>query len=167
MRTIRILLDREGRVWYNLKMKIKIKLENPMSQYKTRQRDEILRFFMEHPDGCFAAKDVYKQVNAGEATVFRALSSLAQEGILQKFTGDGGAYYQYSRSNTCTDHIHLKCERCGKLIHMDCTFLREMMRHFCSEHGFTVDCGKTVIYGLCGECGTPHGENCICGGYYE
>ena len=138
-----------------------------MSQYKTRQRDEILRFFMEHQDGCFSAKDVYKQVNAGEATVFRTLNALAQEGILNKFTGDGGAYYQYNRENACTDHIHLKCERCGRLIHMDCTFIHELIRHFCSEHGFTVDCGKTVIYGLCGDCGTPHGKNCICGGHHD
>jgi len=156
-------------LWYNLKMKIKIKLEKPMSQYKTKQRDEILRFFMEHPDGCYSAKDVYGQVNAGEATVFRTLNALAQEGILNKFTGETGerAYYQYSGETACTGHIHMKCRQCGKLIHMDCTFIRELMHHFCSEHGFTMDCGKTVIYGLCKDCGTPHGENCICGGHHD
>ena len=152
-----------------MKMKIKIKLEKLMSQYKTKQRDEILRFFMEHPDGCYSAKDVYGQVNAGEATVFRTLNALAQEGILNKFTGEIGerAYYQYSVETACTGHIHMKCQQCGKLIHMDCTFIRELMHHFCSEHGFTMDCGKTVIYGLCKDCGTPHGENCICGGRHD
>lgn len=143
-----------------------------MSQYKTRQRDEILRFFIEHADECYSAKDVYEQVNAGEATVFRTLTALTQEGVLKKFTGNGGrgerAYYQYNNENTCSDHIHLKCEKCGRLIHMDCTFIRELIHHFCSEHGFTMDCGKTVIYGLCQDCGTPHGEHCACeGGHHD
>jgi len=135
-----------------------------MSQYKTRQRDEILRFFMEHPDQCYAAKEVYKQVSAGEATVFRTLTALAQEGVLNRYTGDSGSFYQYNGERPCTGHIHLKCEQCGKLIHMDCAFLKELTKHFCAEHGFTMDCGKTVIYGRCSDCGTPHGENCICGG---
>lgn len=143
-----------------------------MSQYKTKQRDEILRFFMDHADGCYSAKDVYDQVSCGEATVFRTLTALTQEGVLTKFTGDGGrgerAYYQYSRENACTDHIHLKCEKCGRLIHMDCTFIRELMHHFCAEHGFAMDCGKTVIYGLCRDCGVPHGEHCACaGGHHD
>ena len=27
-----------------------------------------------------------------------------------------------------------------------------ILSHFLDEHGFAVDCGKTVIYGLCENC---------------
>ncbi|MGN1345826.1 MAG: Fur family transcriptional regulator [Eubacteriales bacterium] len=128
--------------------------------YKTKQRDEILRFFMDHEDACFSARDIIAHVTAGEATVFRTLAALTKEGKLKKFTGGSGrgdcAYYQFNSSEECTSHIHLKCSGCGKLIHMDCTFMEEILTHLKREHAFSVDCGKTVIYGICGDCsGTP------------
>lgn len=132
--------------------------------YKTRQRDEILRFFTEHKDRCFSARDLIGQVDAGEATVFRALSTLTNEGKLKKFTGGSGesAYYQFNAAE-CALHIHLKCRECGKLIHMDCAFMEEILKHFRNEHAFTVDCGQTVIYGLCGDCtGTAAASSAEC-----
>ncbi len=35
---------------------------------------------------------------------------------------------------------------------MDCGFMADMKRHIESSHDFVVDIGKTVIYGLCGDC---------------
>ena len=121
--------------------------------YRTRQRDAILRFFEENRDRCYTARDLVGQVDAGEATIFRALSALTGEGKLKKFTGGSGesAYYQFNATE-CALHIHLKCRGCGKLIHMDCAFMEEILAHFKNEHAFTVDCGQTVIYGICGDC---------------
>lgn len=121
--------------------------------YRTRQRDGILRFFTENPDRCFTARDLVGQVEAGEATIFRALAALTEEGKLKKFTGGSGesACYQLNTAG-CALHLHLKCRGCGKLIHMDCAFMQEILSHFRNEHSFTVDCGQTVIYGLCGSC---------------
>ena len=129
------------------------------TKYRTKQRDEILRFFMDNEDKCFTAREVCVHVTAGEATVFRTISSLVDEGKLKRYTGGRGegAYYQLS---TCTadDHIHLKCEKCGQLIHMDCSFMADILGHFSEHHGFTVDCGKTVIYGLCEKCAEGKNE---------
>ena len=133
--------------------------------YKTKQRDEILRFFMDHEDECFSAHEVYEAVEAGEATVFRAIAALTESGQLKKFTTGVGrgeyATYQYNSCGEHADHIHLKCEKCGQLIHMDCSFMGEILNHFLTEHGFAVDCGKTVIYGLCETCRqeAAHEEN--------
>ena len=125
-------------------------------QYKTRQRDEILRFFREHREQCFSVKEVYGQVDAGEATVFRAIAALTDAGLLRKFTAGGGrgecAYYQYDSCGARPDHIHLRCEDCGELFHMDCSFMETILSHFIDEHGFAVDCGRTVIYGVCASC---------------
>lgn len=124
--------------------------------YKTKQRDEILRFLMENEDACFSAREISEHVTAGEATVFRTLAVLVRENRIRKFSAGGGkgecSYYQYNASEACSMHIHLKCEDCGKLIHMDCDFMEEIIRHFSKDHDFFVDCGKTVIYGRCTDC---------------
>lgn len=125
--------------------------------YKTKQRSELLDFFKQNKDKCFLAKDIIKSscVTLGEATIYRALSRFVDEGILKKFiSSDGsGAYYQYNEStNECNHHFHLKCVKCGTLIHMDCSFLKDMTYHINSEHGFSVDNSKTTLYGTCKNC---------------
>ena len=123
------------------------------TKYRTKQRDEILRFFMDHEDKCYTAREVCAEVKAGEATVFRTIASLVEDGRIMRFSGSRGegAYYKLA-SSSCDDHIHLKCSGCGQLIHMDCSFMADILSHFKEHHGFTVDCTKTVIYGLCEKC---------------
>lgn len=124
------------------------------NSYKTKQRDEIVEFFNSHRGKCYTAKDLIKsgEVSSGEATVYRTLSKLAGQGILKRFTDGDAACYQLNESEECSRHFHLKCESCGRLIHMDCDFMADMSRHIEQSHSFFVDIGKTVIYGLCGEC---------------
>lgn len=124
------------------------------NSYNTRQRDEIADFFRQHRGGCFTAKDIILsgEVSVGEATVYRTLSRLANQGVLKRFTdGQSGASYQLNEEE-CSFHFHLKCERCQKVIHMECDFMGDMKKHIEGSHDFTVDIGKTVIYGLCGDC---------------
>lgn len=122
--------------------------------YKTRQRDEIVEFFNSHRGKCYSAKELIKsgEVSSGEATIYRTLSKLANQGVLKKFTDGEAACYQLNESEECSRHFHLKCEKCGKLIHMDCDFMSEMKNHIEQSHNFYVDIGKTVIYGLCADC---------------
>ncbi len=124
------------------------------SVYKTKQRDEIVEFFNSHRGKCYTAKELIKsgEVSSGEATVYRTLSRLAQQGVLKRFTDGDASCYQLNESEECSRHFHLKCEKCGKLIHMDCDFMADMSRHIEQSHSFFVDIGKTVIYGTCGEC---------------
>ena len=126
------------------------------AKYKTKQRDEILAFFRKNADGCFTAREVTENVSAGEATVFRTLSALVDDGILNRFTGDSSrgsaAHYRLSMCDDSHPHIHLRCEDCGRLIHMDCGFMDDIVSHFRADHGFSVDCARTVIYGRCGDC---------------
>ena len=127
------------------------------NSYKTKQRDEIVEFFNAHRGKCYTAKELIKsgEVSSGEATVYRTLSKLAGQGILKRFTDGDAACYQLNESEECSTHFHLKCEKCGKLIHMDCGFMGVVNRHIEQNHSFFVDIGKTVFYGLCGECKEP------------
>lgn len=132
------------------------------NSYKTKQRDEIVEFFNQHRGKCFTAKDLIRsgEVSSGEATVYRTLSKLTNQGILKRFTdGDAAACYQLNESEECERHFHLKCEQCGVIIHMDCDFMADMKQHIEDSHDFYVDIGKTVIYGLCGKCKSRAGES--------
>lgn len=125
------------------------------NNYNTKQRDEIVEFFSKHRGKCFSAKEIIKsgEIKSGEATVYRTLSKLAESGVLKRFTdGSAGACYQLAESANCDKHFHLKCEKCGKLIHIDCGFMAEIKGHIEENHDFFVDLGKTVFYGLCGDC---------------
>ena len=125
------------------------------NSYNTKQRDEIVEFFGRHRGTCYTAKEIIRsgEISVGEATVYRTLSKLTVQGVIKKYTdGDNGATYQLNESEKCDSHFHLKCERCMKIIHMDCSFMAEMKQHIESSHDFTVDVGKTVIYGICSDC---------------
>ena len=62
------------------------------------------------------------------------------------------ASYQFIINDDCLKHIHLKCEKCQKIIHLDCHIINDFKNHIDDEHDFYVDNTKTTIYGLCKEC---------------
>jgi Fur family ferric uptake transcriptional regulator len=91
----------------------------------------------------------------GQTTVYRHLEKLAASGMIRKYVLRDGksACYQYIDHKTnCREHFHLKCERCGTLIHVDCDFLDEVGRHLRCQHHFQINTLKTVFYGTCKKC---------------
>ena len=118
---------------------------NTGKTYKTRQRAEIEGVLR---DGdCMTVRDICARLassgaNVGETTVYRTLEKMAAEGDVRRYDG----------------HVHLRCLRCGALEHLDCGFIRRMEAHIEKEHGFTLDSGRTVLYGLCGRCGKERAQ---------
>ncbi|MGN1098665.1 MAG: Fur family transcriptional regulator, partial [Clostridia bacterium] len=95
--------------------------------------------------------------SVGTATVYRQLDKMVEAGLVRKYSLDGGACYQYvGGGQGCREHFHLKCLKCGALIHVDCEFLSGLAPHILEHHGFEVDNSRTVMYGICREC---RGEN--------
>ena len=129
-------------------------------EYSTKQREAILGFLKENNAHITASDILYHLKNQGykvsSATIYRALDKFEQEGIVKKMiVGEGtGACYQFVDGDCCAEHFHLKCIKCGKLIHMSCEFLHSMEKHIFEDHGFTISSGRTVIYGVCQECGS-------------
>ena len=94
-------------------------------------------------------------INVGTATIYRQLDKLGEQGVVRKYVIDEktGACYQYiEEQEGCRKHFHLKCTRCGRLIHLTCDHLSGLGEHIYEHHGFRVDPSKTVFYGLCAEC---------------
>ena len=63
------------------------------------------------------------------------------------------AVFQYvDEGRHCREHLHLKCVQCGRIYHLDCHFMDEVRAHLMAEHGFTLQCEGSVLYGLCRHC---------------
>ena len=128
--------------------------------YRTKQRELIERFLIEHSDRHLSADDVAAYLReqgspVGKSTVYRCLDLLVEQGSVRRyFLEEGhGACYQYSDGDgRCHEHFHLKCTGCGRLIHVECDYLSEVAAHVLEHHGFTIDNTKTVLYGLCSDC---------------
>ena len=78
-----------------------------------------------------------------------------------KYVADKGekAVFQYvDEGRHCREHLHLKCVQCGRIYHLDCHFMDEVRAHLMAEHGFTLQCEGSVLYGLCRSCAqnSPH-----------
>ena len=131
---------------------------NDKKNYNTRQRDEILQAVDSFGGGHFTVSDVVKRLaenghTVGQATVYRAIVRLEAAGELRKYTVDGTTAACYQRSEGhCREHFHLKCEVCGRLIHVECSELTRISAHISTHHSFTVDPSKTVFYGICDRC---------------
>ena len=133
------------------------------AKYRTRQQDLLLSYLRQTQGKHFTAEDVrahFEQTNAaiGTATVYRNLEKLVSEGILTKYVIDehSAACFEYTGERCCRDeekHFHLKCEVCGRLIHLECDELACISMHLQKDHGFTMNPLRTVFYGVCAECG--------------
>lgn len=128
-------------------------------QYHTAGRESLLAFLRSHPDKQFSAEELYREVNAtataGKSSVYRHLSALCAEDTVRSFRSEEGAcnLYQYVGNGCdCRDHFHEKCVVCGKLEHLDCHITEEFIRHLQKEHGFAVNCGQSILYGVCATC---------------
>ena len=141
------------------------------SPYKTRQREELLRYLRGTGGAHFTAADVRQHFAdrgkaIGTATVYRQLERLIDEGQVKKYLTDehAGACYEFVDMTECCRPVcyHMKCEICGRLIHMECREITELEEHLLSRHGFRIDPMRTVFHGVCRTCrergGIPAGK---------
>ena len=129
--------------------------------YKTRQQELLFSYLSEMQGKHFTAEDVRahfeeKKISIGIATIYRQLEKLVNEGKIQKYFIDdhSAACFEYSgeECNQSEQHFHLKCELCGRLIHLECDELQDLGSHLKTEHGFVINPLRTVFYGVCTDC---------------
>ena len=124
--------------------------------YRTRAQEELLTFLKAAPGRHYTASEIREHFAGQErpiavATIYRQLERFAREGRIRKYVlGPGNsACYAYEEGPRRAEHFHCKCDRCGKLIHLECDELREIQSHLLEHHGFAWNAGKTVFYGIC------------------
>ena len=128
--------------------------------YNTKQSEAILKYIVSLEGAHITAAQIARHfeqeaVPIGKTTIYRHLDKLTENGKLRRYVTDGisGACYQYvGNEDICDAHLHLKCEGCGELLHLDCEELDSLERHVLDKHAFQVNTKKTVLYGKCDYC---------------
>ena len=129
-----------------------------MKQYKTEGREKLIAFLSQNPDRHFTAEEICRAVHGGnqaQSSVYRHLSELCEQDFVRKFRDEATAKirYQYVGDDCdCRNHFHAKCMICGKIEHLDCGDSLEFAAHLLQEHGFRIDCGQSLLYGVCAAC---------------
>ena len=130
------------------------------NSYTTASRKKIMEFLKSNSERTVTAADidVYLKNHDSEVnitTVYRYLDKLAGEGTVIKYVAEKGsqASYQYvEKGHHCEEHLHLKCIKCGRIIHLECAFMDEISQHILKDHGFSLQCRNSILYGMCQEC---------------
>lgn len=146
-------------------------------EYNTRQKREMLAFLRRHDLESYSVDDLVAGMHGqgetiGRTTAYRYLESLAEQGEVRKYQNLRGItlYQHVAAHEACSEHFHMMCKRCGRLYHVDCALLKQMLRHISEDHGFELDPRESVLVGICGSCakqtkgeeadGADHGTEC-------
>lgn len=128
-------------------------------QYNTKQGEAILAYMASLDGEHITAGEIVSYFeNMGQpiglATIYRHLNKLAENGKIHKYTLDGvsGACYQYLSDDQDCQHVHLKCDICGEVFHLECRLMAGVPQHVYEEHAFLINPMKTVLYGKCAGC---------------
>lgn len=119
----------------------------------TPQRHAVLEYLltsMTHP----TADEIYRALeskfpNMSVATVYNNLRVLKKIGLVRELTyGDDSSRFD---CNT-TEHYHIICNDCGKIVDFDYIGLDELEAAAEEETGFEISYHRLELYGKCDEC---------------
>jgi len=135
--------------------------------YATKQYKAVLHCLEERAGTALTANQLAEDLRragnpVGLATIYRQLEKLEESGRIHKVDTEEGAVYQYCTHGEA-DHncFLLRCERCGRIVHLDCSHLEALYHHLEAEHHFRIDARRTVLKGRCQSCmeqEDAHGE---------
>lgn len=123
--------------------------------YNTEKRNELLVFLKSNSDRSFSLEEICASLTVdgrGKSTLYRQTAKLVEEGFVSRIpVGSRKFVYQYMDRQHCTEHLHLKCLDCGRLLHLDTDTSSSLGASLLTKEGFTLDSGS-VLYGRCREC---------------
>lgn len=140
-------------------------------QYNTKQLQAILDCMRDHQDSYVTAGMISEYVSRkglsiGTATIYRQLDKLERNGDIHRVAIDGtsSVCFQYCPKEEQHSQFYLKCECCGRIIHLDCSHLVGLYEHVENNHQFFINPQRTIFYGRCHDCNVleqEHLESCI------
>lgn len=125
----------------------------PLRRRKTVKKRVIieqLRKMKTHPTATELTEVLQENgEDVSRATVFRVLSSLADEGVIRRV--------EVENSDTRYDgnvhpHYHFICRACGKVEDINLPYLAELDEKM-REEGYDIEGHSMEFYGICRECG--------------
>lgn len=126
--------------------------------YSTKQQQAVLRCLESRESEALSAQELAEELrregfSVGLATIYRQLERLEEAGVVHKVNTESGAFYLYcSHGEGRRDCFLLKCQRCGRIRHLDCDHLKDLYEHLETAHHFRIDPRRTLFTGLCEKC---------------
>ena len=128
--------------------------------YKTKARENIVSYLMDHSEKRFTAREIYDYLLSGNSslnrtTVYRNLDRMCESGELMRFKepNQDAWYYQYSTGHgQCNMHLHAQCSNCGRIFHLENTFVDEFSDKLSEVYSLNINCAKSIIIGTCSAC---------------
>ena len=126
--------------------------------YTTKQHQAILRCLEQRAEEALSANQLAEDLRregcpVGLATIYRQLEMLEAAGRVHKVHTEEGAFFQFC-PHPEADHgcFLLRCEACGRMVHLDCGHLEELYRHLEQQHHVRIDPRRTILTGRCQSC---------------
>ncbi len=132
-----------------------------MSGYNTEQKRLLLEFLEHNSDNSYTIDEIVEGINAsagecalGRSTVYRLMTRLVEEKRVQRFAGEGSRRFLYRviADDHCRNHLHLKCLRCGRILHLDSATSDALLEQVRRVKDFSVSEEDTLLFGRCAEC---------------
>ena len=122
-------------------------------KYNTVQKNKVIEI-IKKLGSSFSAKDIREYDSTiGLTTIYRELDELESLGTIKKFYNDKNVkIYEYLDTCDSDNHFYLKCNICGKTIHVDCECINDFSNHVLKEHSFSLNNNNIFISGICSSC---------------
>lgn len=120
----------------------------------TAQRKLLLRL-INKTGGHISAKELYRRASRKNesislATVYRTLQLFKELGLVEE-RRLGQVYCHYEVKGS-TDHQHLVCRSCGKVIEFESPLISKLVEELRHEHGFSLTKIELYMEGYCRRC---------------
>lgn len=133
---------------------------NTSKGYNTKSKKEIMEYLVSHSEQRVSATDIItylrdKGSRINQTTIYRNLDKMTESGEILKYkTADSEStlYQCIKNHNNCRNHLHLQCDKCGKIIHLECGFMDKISGHLLADHGFRLKCNGSMLLGTCKAC---------------
>ena len=93
--------------------------------------------------------------SVGQATVYRNVNKLVEEGKVKKIITDSGCHYD----SDCNIHYHLECDKCGKIIEVFDEKYFSMIRRLEAEYSIKIEDSNVLFKGICDKCLSSYGKD--------
>lgn len=122
-------------------------------KYDTSQKKELLAIFTNNKDKAFSAEELASLLpNMAQSSLYRVLSKMVESGSVRKLPSENRiCLYQYSDSDQCPHHMHIRCIKCGSVEHLSNDASEKIKQLIKTEDGFYVSVSST-LEGLCSKC---------------
>lgn len=126
----------------------------------TRQRKLVLQV-LENANEHLEAEDIFLKAKARDpeislATVYRALTALKKEGMIEEHKFDQG--HGHFETTQPSPHFHFRCLQCGKIIEFNSPEIITQAQVICKEAGVQMTGVHLLISGYCRDCHTSFSE---------